>query len=415
MLFSQEFKKQWSPAQKIAVRFLFSYFTLFILLLFTQTFLQTPLRWFADAILGWGSNFEMKSTGSGDMTSHWVVFAFNIFMALIIGAVWSIMDRKRISYNKLFYWFQVILRVFLFNIMMVYGFGKIFKGQFPDPSLVRLLQPVGEMSPMGLAWTFMGHSFAYSIFIGFVEVVGGVLLLYRRTLTLGSIIIIGVMANVAMMNFTYDIPVKILSTHLIGMALVLFLADSQRFLNLFFRNKATEKTNYFLPYKKRFKIVVSVVKVLILVLICGTIMVQSIAQFDITQQLKTDAKFYGIWEVKLFKKNNDTLPPLLTDSYRWRYLILDKKERAVIKKMNNALIPYHFEDRTEDNTVILRFNKSDTLNHAFKLHFITSEEMELKGTLFNDSLQILLKRKPQSDFELLNRGFHWVNEYPHNQ
>ena len=69
--------------------------------------------------------------------------------------------------KKYVYWFQVILRVFLFLAMTLYGLAKIFKGQFPDPSLEQLLQPVGEMSPMGLAWTFMGHSVAMAVvFVG---------------------------------------------------------------------------------------------------------------------------------------------------------------------------------------------------------------------------------------------------------
>ena len=415
MLFSQEFKESWSTTQKIAFRFLFTYFVLFILLLFTQTLLQTPLRWFADTILGWGSNFEMKSTGSGDMTSHYVVLAFNAFLAIIVGIGWSFFDRKKVSYNKLFYWFQVILRVFLFNIMMVYGFGKIFKGQFPDPSLVRLLEPVGAMSPMGLAWTFMGHSFAYNIFIGLMEVIGGVLLLYRRTLTLGSLVTMGVMLNVALMNFTYDIPVKILSTHLIGMAFLLFLADSRRIINLFFRNKSTEKLNYYLPYKKRLKTVISVLKVLVLIVIGGTIMIQSIAQFDITDQLKMDSKFYGIWEVERFEKNNDTLPPLLTDTHRWRYLILDRKQTAFVKKMNDSLVRYQFEAQLEDNLIVLSVTKPDTVGYKLQARFITSETLVLSGKLQTDTINILLKRKPLSDFKLLNRQFHWVNEYPFNK
>jgi len=415
MLFKQEFTEHWSNAQKITFRFLFAYVSLFILLLFTQTLLQAPLRWFADSILGWGGQFEMKSTGSGDMTSHYVVLAFNAFLAIAVGLAWSIFDRKRPSYNKLFYWFQVILRVFLFNIMIVYGFGKIFKGQFPDPSLVRLLEPVGAMSPMGLAWTFMGHSFAYNIFIGLAEVIGGVLLLYRRTITIGSIVIMGVMINVAMMNFTYDIPVKILSTHLILMALLLFLADSKRIINLFFRNKAVESVTHYLPYNKRMKTFISVIKVLVLFIIVGTVTVQSMAKFDITDQLKMDSKFYGIWEVDQFKKNNETLPPLLGDSYRWRYLILDKKQTAVAKKMNDSLVRYQFEDQSERNLVVLRITKPDTISYKLNVRFITSEKMELNGTLASDTISMILHRKPMSEFELLNRKFHWVNEYPYNK
>jgi len=67
-------EKNWSTVSKILFRFTFSYFILFILLLFLALFLETPLRWFADSILNWGTNFKTESTGSGDRTFDYVRF-----------------------------------------------------------------------------------------------------------------------------------------------------------------------------------------------------------------------------------------------------------------------------------------------------------------------------------------------------
>ena len=39
---------------------------------------------------------------------------------------------------------------------------------------------------MGLLWTFMGHSPAYSAFTGAAEALAGALLLFRRTTLLGG-------------------------------------------------------------------------------------------------------------------------------------------------------------------------------------------------------------------------------------
>jgi hypothetical protein len=33
----------------------------------------------------------------------------------------------------------------------------------------------------------------------------------------------------------------------------------------------------------------------------------------------------------------------------------------------------------------------------------------------NDTMQVLLKKKDVKDYLLVNRGFHWVNEYPFNR
>ncbi|HVS63755.1 MAG TPA: hypothetical protein VMT85_09690 [Thermoanaerobaculia bacterium] len=83
--------------------------------------------------------------------------------------------------------------------------------------LERLSQTIGESSPMGLLWNMMGYSRLYNLFSGGVDVLGGVLLLFRRTATLGALVAIGAMANVVLLNFAYDVPVKLYSMHLLLM------------------------------------------------------------------------------------------------------------------------------------------------------------------------------------------------------
>ena len=66
---------------------------------------------------------------------------------------------------------------------------------------------------MGLLWTFMGFSRPYAFFTGLVECFAGVLLFSQRTTTLGALFAAAAMGNVAMLNFSYDVPVN--SIHLI--------------------------------------------------------------------------------------------------------------------------------------------------------------------------------------------------------
>ncbi|MEH6534840.1 MAG: hypothetical protein V7719_00500 [Psychroserpens sp.] len=404
----------WSFISKTVFRFVFAYVTLFILLLFLAPLFESFLRWFASNILNWGANFEMHSTGSGDRSYDYVRLGLNVILALLVSVIWTIADRKRSSYPILFYWLQVVVRVFLFFGMLLYGFAKIFNGQFGDPSLELLVQPVGEMSPMGLAWTFMGHSMAYNIFIGFTEVLGGVLLLYRKTLTIGSLIVIGVMTNVVMMNLTYDVPVKLFSMHLVLMAFVLLWPDRHRVINMFFRNEAVEKAVYYVPSIHRtLKRIITGSKGFAVILLTLIIAVQCLVQFEIKDQLKSKSEFYGIWESQLFIKNGDTLAPLLSDAYRWRYLIVNYKEKAVIKKMNDSIDRYQFEFNTNQKEIV--FNReTDSVPQHFLYSFDNPKALKLNGVLDGDSLQIHFNRKLETDFKLINRKFHWVNESTYN-
>ena len=67
---------------------------------------------------------------------------------------------------------------------------------------------------------------------------GGILLIIPRTTTLGALVCLADMIQVFMLNMTYDVPVKLLSFHLILLSLFLLAPDVQRLANLFFLNRA---------------------------------------------------------------------------------------------------------------------------------------------------------------------------------
>jgi uncharacterized membrane protein YphA (DoxX/SURF4 family) len=407
-------EKNWSTLSKIVFRFTFSYFILFILLLFFALFLETPLRWFADSILNWGTDFKMESTGSGDRTFDYVRFAFNSIISFFVVTIWSFLSKKRTSYNSLQYWFKVTLRIFLCFAMILYGLAKVFKGQFADPSLELLVQNVGEMSPMGLAWTFMGHSMFYNIFTGSLEIIGGLLLLNRKTVSLGSFIILSVMINVVFMNFTYDIPVKLFSFHLVMISILLLMSDRKRFIQFFIKNENIEKLQN-INYIKN-KSVINIIRFLKKALITVSILIiviQCFVHFKATEQLRSKSKLRGIWKTELFIIEKDTLAPLSTDTNRWKYFIIDYKEKAIIKLMNDTINRYSFRENIDTKEIVFKGLKgSDSQN--FKYSIPNKNNLKLKGFLNGKELKIDLKKVPKTKFRLLNRGFHWINETTYN-
>ena len=407
-------EKNWSTVSKILFRFTFSYFILFILLLFLALFLETPLRWFADSILNWGTNFKTESTGSGDRTFDYVRFFFTIVLTFFVSIIWSFLDKKRASYNALQYWFQTVLRIFLCFAMILYGFAKIFKGQFADPSLELLIQNVGEMSPMGLAWTFMGHSMFYNIFTGSLEIIGGLLLLNRKTVSLGSLVILGVMNNVVFMNFTYDIPVKLFSLHFVTMSFILLMSDRKRLSKFFIKNESIEKLENInhLKNKSAIKIIRFLKKALIAVSIL-IIVIQCLVHFKATEQLRSKSKLRGIWKTELFIIDKDTLAPLITDSKRWKYFIIDYKEKAIIKLMNDTINRYSIKENIDKKEIVfkgLKVSDSQKFNYSIS----NKSNLKLEGYLNEKELKIELTKVPKTKFKLLNRGFHWINETTYN-
>jgi hypothetical protein len=416
MLLSQTYKEQWSGVNKLIFRFIFTYFLLYIVLLFTSGLFETPFKWIGKNILGFNYEFDVSGYGSGDNTYAFVTLFANIILTITLTCLWSIIQRNRKEYNTAFYWFLVVLRIFLIAAMLLYGFVKIFQIQFQHPSFVKLLQPLGEFSPMGLAWNYMGYSKGFGMFAGLMEISGGVLLIWRRTSTLGAFIIIGVMTQVAMMNFMFDIPVKLFSIHLILMAGVIFMTDTKRFTSVFIKNKATEPYDYYHPNtsKEYHKIIGNIKKGLLPIILVAGCILSYLGSLNISDE-NHRPKLYGIWEAQTFVKNNDTVAPLVTDALRWRYLIIERKGTATVKTMTDELVRHTFITDTTKNTISLysQYGVKDSLNFKFNLPY--PNYLKLYGTLENDSIVITFSKKELDSLPLTSRTFHWINERPYNR
>lgn len=97
-------------------------------------------------------------------------------------------------------------RWYVFIFLNVYGAGKILGGQFYrrghlPPDVAQTL--LGEAGPFELAWTFMGYSFAYILFIGLAEIVGAWLLLWERTKLMGVAILLPIMVNILVFDVIF--------------------------------------------------------------------------------------------------------------------------------------------------------------------------------------------------------------------
>ena len=94
---------------------------------------------------------------------------------------------------------ELAARWYVFVFLNVYGVGKIAGGQFYRPWRLPedvAATPLGEATGFDLAWTFMGHSFAYILFIGLAEIAGAWLLLWERTKLLGVAVLLPIMVNI---------------------------------------------------------------------------------------------------------------------------------------------------------------------------------------------------------------------------
>ncbi len=217
--------------------------------------MDAVVRWTAAVVFGVQGEM-VGPNGSGDTTYAYVSLFVGFVLASVGAVVWSLIGRLRARalgndrvINDLL---RSYLRYVLAATMIGYGLAKVgfIRNQFSSPGEYQLARTYGESSPMGLLWTFMGASRVYTFFGGLGELLGGVLLLWRRTTTLGAIVVMGVMTNVVMLNFAYDVPVKQYSAHLVVMAMFLLLPEARRLANVVVLNRPVGVRELGPPYVK---------------------------------------------------------------------------------------------------------------------------------------------------------------------
>ncbi|WP_299530197.1 hypothetical protein [Ulvibacterium sp.] len=445
----------WKGPQKIAFRFVFIFFLLFIAFLdwsvnpiLSYLYYYGPLSAVLDSVISWiGQDlfqipYTLISPYDGEHNDRTYVYLlyFTMVVAAVIGAViWSFLDRKRQSYNVAYYWLSTIIRYYLAFTMFLFALEKFFKMQFPDLGYYTLTERVGDMSPMHLAWAFFGYSYGYNIFMGMAEC-AALLLLFRRTTTIGAILTMGALANVIAVNYSYDVHAKMYPTALFIMALFLFLRDALRIAQFFLSGKAVALPAIKAPafQKKWMKTSKTVLKCLVI----ACFLIFQVSDYmgykqSTEERIQAKSEYSGLYDIESFVVNEDTLShehPL-----RWRQLIIGDRLLEAVRFKGDSVafirVPvakkevivygnptdlsekmqrvYNEKGMTDDTWMKMdSILKARQKISSFNFEIPDSVTLKLKGKIKNDSVHITAKKRriDLNDFRLLKRRFHWINE-----
>ena len=420
-LINEQPQQRWHPFTRTAFRFAFVY-----LLLYNLPFPLSALP-YVDKVAGFYYSFwtwlvprlaraalnrEVSSVfnGSGDRTYNYLLVACLLLIALVITVIWTLFDRKRLSYPTLYRWLNLYVRFSLGTAMIGYGAFKVISSQFGPPTLDRLMQSYGDSSPMGLLWTFMGASERYTMFVGFAEMISGILLFPRKTSTLGALMSIGVLSNVVALNFSYDVPVKLYSSHLLAMAIFVLLPDLRRIANFFFLNRPAECVREQPLFRRTaWQRGALVLASLFLIAVVGTSLYQSYDQRR--RFIAQRSPLYGVWEVEEFSLAQ---PASAASAPRWRRVIFDSPRRVAVQT-TDLHERFSLQLDQEERTITLRKREDPDWKTFLTYEQVSPEVMTLAGALNGSEMTARLRRSGERKFLLTDRGFHWINEVPFNR
>ncbi len=412
--------RRWHPAERVLFRFAFCYF-----LLYSwpekgradfldslpggneiSDWLNQPVHmivpWIATRVFHvTGQAATYFPTGSSDTTLGYITALLFFVLALAATLVWSVFDRQRPNYVWFHFWFRILLRYMLAVTLFEYGFAKIFPQQFGPPGPLTLIQPYGEFSPMGVLWSFMGVSVPYVIFSGICEVIGGALLLSRRTTLLGALVSAAVMVNVVALNLCYDVPVKLYSMHILMMAILLAVPDLKRLLDFFVRNRPVARADVdaFGFSRPWMHAGVGVAKVLFV----GAVLYSQLTEgVQASRRLATLPRppLHGLYDVESFERNGIAEWKPAT----WRKVVM-RSPKAIGVRTN------------DDTTVILNVNYDEaksaiTIDNRDKLTWSRPDASHvlLEGSISGTPVRISLRTIDIDKMPLKSRGFHWITE-----
>jgi hypothetical protein len=420
----------WHPVKKLVFRFCFAYFFIYCFPFPLDAFEFTKpiakpfynfLDWLVPAVANkWFGRHAVVSFSMFDKvddSNYGLIFLYlNIIISSVVAIVWSLMDRRRRNYEKLYQWLRLYLRYYLAAYLFGYGFVKVFPSQFPSISASRLALTVGEQSPMMLAWNFMGYSSFMMRLNGIVEVFAGLLLLFRRTTTIGAILSAGVFSFVVMMDFCFNVPVRLLASHLLIISIFLVLKDGRKLINVFLLNKPTNATAYvpLIDHPRSRKIFFVLQAIVAISILCSGILSGLAAEKEYGWNSNSKkVPLYGVYNVVYFIRGHDTISRMGTDSIPWKQLVIDGgnwKQSGIIEFATGKKLFCNVHADTT-NRILKVQSQADTLKN-YLLHYAAPNENEilLKGRWEKDSIEVLMNKYDLDNYLLHREKFRWISK-----
>jgi hypothetical protein len=270
---------------------------------------------------------------------------------------------------------------------------------------------------MGLLWAFMGSSVAYTVFAGLSELVGGLLLTVRRTTLLGALVCVGVMSNVVMLNFSYDVPVKVYSVHLLLMAVFLAAHDLRRLANVLVLNRPVEPAEVPPLFRRRWLARTAAAFAAVFILYeTGTTLYGFYKEMEeYGSKAASKSPLYGMWNVEELVVDGKVRPPLVTDEKRWRRMFFNTPGRFAIQLMSDSRERYNLELDEKKRTLVI--SKRDDRNWKTTLVYRRPQPdvLFVEGLFDGHQVKARLRLTEPPEFLLVTRCFHWINERPLNR
>ena len=365
-----------------------------------------------------GVGATLHDTGSGDTILDWIAVGVMAVLALVAALLWTLLAEFRanptLAYPRLSFWFRLTLRLTLGYAMLNYGSVKVFPLQMSPPSLAVLNEPLGNTSPMTMLWTLLGLNPVYEIVCGAAEMTAGLLILFRRTALLGTLLTVFLTTNIVLYNFCFDVPVKLYAAHLLLMSLALLVPWTPALLNFFILHRPCSPFGGWSKPARRYGLrleTVITVAVLLLTLIPASIdLHKGYAQQRASQRHPSPRT--GQWHVDSATLNGKPSPIPTGDGLPMTDIFIEATGRTMLRDSSTVLWRAGTDFDDKKHTLTLYAGGDHPYNFTFAQPDPTHILLTPTGKDAKTTPALALTRVPlPAHYPLQERGFHFVNEW----
>lgn len=260
--------------------------------------------------------------------ADWILI---LIVSFIGGGIWTLIESKKsnLNYDNLYYWIRVVARYRAGIGIIGFGYTKLFPTQMPYPSLGLLNTNFGDFTAQKIYWLSVGIVPWYQVFAGVVELAAGTLLFFRKTTTVGALMLLSALGDITYVNFAYDGGVHVYASYFVLFAVFLLWYDAVPVYNLLVKERFTIPRSYIPSFSQKWLRFARVsLKTATIFIFLVYLFYAEVLNFNYDPYkqpaLKGVSALRGNYHVNEFRINGKDIPYSPLDSVRWQDVTFEK-------------------------------------------------------------------------------------------
>jgi hypothetical protein len=124
---------------------------------------------------------------------------------------------------------------------------------------------------------------------------------------------------------------------------------------------------------------------------------------------------YGVWVIDEMKIDGITRAPLVTDYARWRRVVIQRTTDISFWRMDDTSFSYPAKTDMDKTTITMSKPNDKAWTAQLTFDRTAPDHMIFDGAIDGHALHMDTHLVRREDFLLVNRGFHWIQEFPFNR